>query len=105
MEIVDIARPSYSDGRIIVEVKYNSGKHGCIQIKNGEIIDFSLEDKVKKAIISLLKKDSYMWLKSKYYEVSEKRKINDDIDFLFETFTDDMEALKDMQQEIKKVYL
>lgn len=104
MEIIDIARPSHSDGRIIVEVKYNSGKHGCILIKNGEIIDFPLSDKVKKAIVSLLKKDSYTWLKSKYYEISEKRKINDDIDFLFETFTDDMEALKDIQKEIKRVY-
>lgn len=105
MEIIDIARPSHSDGRIIIEVKYNSGKHGCIQIKDGEIIDFPLGDKVKKAIISLLKKDSYTWLKSKYYEISKKRKINDDIVYLFETFTDDMEALKDMQHEIKRVYL
>ncbi|WP_462351182.1 hypothetical protein [Fusobacterium varium] len=105
MEIVDITRPSHSDGRIIVEVKYNSGKHGCIQIKNGEIIDFPFGDKVKKAIVSLLKKDSYAWLKLKYYEISKKRKINDDIDFLFETFTDDMEVLKDIQKEIKKVYL
>jgi len=104
MEIVNITCPNYYDGTIILKVKYNSGKYGSIQIKDGKIINFPLNDKVKKSIISLVKKDSYSWLKSKYYEISKVRKKNEDIDFLFETLVDDMEALKDIQKELKKLY-
>lgn len=104
MEIINIGRPNYWDGTIILTIKYNSGKCGKVRVKDGEIINFPLGDKVKNAVKSLIKKDSYMWLKTKYYEISKKRKIDEDIDFLFETFTDDMEELKNMQKELKKLY-
>lgn len=105
MEIIDIFLPYCRDGSIILTIKYNSGKCGNVQVKNGEIINFPLGDKVKNSVKSLIKKDSYRWLKTKYYEISKKRKNNDDIEFLFEELTNYMEELKNIQKELKKLYI
>ena len=104
MEITNIFLPYCRDGSIILTIKYNSGKCGNVQVKDGEIINFPLGDKVKTAVKSLIKKNSYMWLKTKYYEISKKRKNDDDIEFLVEAFTDYMAELKDMQKELKRLY-
>ena len=64
----------------------------------------AIRSKVKTAVKSLIKKNSYAWLKTKYYEISKKRKNDDDIEFLVEAFTDYMAELKDMQKELKKLY-
>lgn len=105
MEIINIFLPYCRDGSVILTIKYNSGKCGNVQVKDGEIINFPLGDKVKTAVKSLIKKNSYAWLKTKYYEISRKRQLDDDIEFLFEAFTDHMEELKNIQKELKKLYI
>lgn len=104
MEIINIFLPYCRDGSVILTIKYNSGKCGNVQVKDGEIINFPLGNKVENAVKSLIKKNSYAWLKTKYYEISKKRKNDDDIEFLVEGFTDYMAELKSMQKELKKLY-
>ena len=75
MEIINIFLPYCRDGSVILTIKYNSGKCGNVQVKDGEIINFPLGDKVKTAVKSLIKKIVMRDLKRSIMKFLEKESL------------------------------
>ena len=72
MEILDISAANFTTNLISILIKYNSGKTGSINIRDGEIMNNVFNEGVKNKIISLIYKDSYKWLKAKYRQIAEE---------------------------------
>lgn len=105
MEILDISAANFTTNLISILIKYNSGKTGSINIRDGEIMNNVFNEGVKNKIISLIAKDSYKWLKAKYRQIAEEEKQEDGIEYCLRDYEEEKKLLKRIHQELKKLYI
>jgi|GEM_PF-2954558 len=104
MEILNISTANLTTNLISILIKYKSGKTGSINVRDGEIMNDELKEGVKNKIIFLIAKDSYKWLKTKYYKIAEEEKEEDDPNCSFRNYEEEKKLIKRIHQELKKLY-